>query len=99
MVRDVTPELAVAYLNQLLEIDKKAIEALVLQRVPCEQSLAAHPTVQVAESEKGYAVGFLGVLNGMFGTHEHGYYAGWGPLMAEFQDGELRRFALVPVDA
>lgn len=70
----------VAFLNELLEIDRQAIAALIANRIPCCEALAEHPTVQVAAQHGGYHVGMLGVLNGLCGTMADG----GGPIMAVF---------------
>ena len=57
----------VAYLNELLELDRPAIAALVANRVPCNSGLALHPTCQVGCQNGGWYVGLLGVLHGLFG--------------------------------
>lgn len=74
----------VAYLNQLLELDRPAIAALVANRVPCNEDLGLHPTVQVGYQHGSYHVGLLGVLNGYLGVHDNGR----GALAAVFlEDG------------
>ena len=100
-VAAVTPEDAVAYLNQLLELDRPAVAALVSNRVPCNEALADHPTCQVGVQHGGYHVGFLGLLNGLFGTiGDGGPRDQWGWITAEFEDDpdanwrRLRRFAV-----
>ena len=58
-----------ATLNEAYKSDAAAIHALICNRVPCNKKLANHPTVQVelntVASGKSYAVGMLGVLNGV----------------------------------
>ncbi|MCB9135143.1 MAG: hypothetical protein H6636_06940 [Anaerolineales bacterium] len=60
-------------MNILAEIDAPAIMNLIERRVKCNERLAEHPTVQVEAKDGEYFVGFLGVLNGMFGVTEDGY--------------------------
>ena len=78
----------IAYLNDLLKWDKKAISKLVDTRVPCNDELADHPTCQVATIADGIynkcEVGLLGVLNGMFGVDENGR----GHIAAEYDDDD-----------
>lgn len=62
----------VDFLNELLEIDRPAIAALIANRVPCNQRMADHPTVQVGAQHGGFHVGLLGILNGLCGIHENG---------------------------
>ena len=64
--------MVVDLLNELVELDRPAIAALIANRVPCNALLADHPTVQVSEQHGGFHVGILGVLNGICGTREDG---------------------------
>ena len=84
----VSVDQVIELLNELVEIDAPAIAALIANRVPCNQSLADHPTVQVGAQHGGFHVGVLGVLNGLFGTDERGR----GLITAEFVDGNLISF-------
>jgi hypothetical protein len=61
---------ACAILNEALQADPEAIKALLNIRVPCNQALAEHPTIQV----RGYdargklcppSIGVLGLINGI----------------------------------
>lgn len=63
----------VAFLNELLELDRPAIAALISNRVPCNARLAEHPDVQVGVQHGGFNVGLLGLLNGLCGAREDGY--------------------------
>lgn len=76
------------YLNELIELDRPAIAALIANRVPCNQALADHPTVQVHQQNDGFHVGLLGIINGFFGVNDNG----WGPITVVFEDGNLRGF-------
>lgn len=75
----------VTFLNELLEIDRPAIAALLANRVTCNQALADHPTVQVGAQHGGYHVGMLGILNGLCGIDDKGY----GPINAVFDESPL----------
>jgi hypothetical protein len=78
-----TYQQTIAFLNELIALDAQAITALVESRVPCNKSLADHPSVQVSSTTGGgYSVGLLGILNGLFGTREDG----WGFISAVFDD-------------
>src|SRR5574343_1660981 len=67
----------VDYLNGLIKIDRNAITALIEARVPCNDDLANHPTVQChvdafCIDENNNAVnksniGILGIINGFIG--------------------------------
>jgi len=84
----------IAYLNELIELDKPAIAALIANRVPCNERLAGHPSCQVGVQHGGYHVGMLGILNGMFGVDENG----WGPITFVFEEGDLLRVERTKLD-
>lgn len=100
----VSPIDTVNYLNELVDADPDAVRALIVQRVPCNQALAHHPTCRVMDVASvegavdrnvgvvgvGYEVGFLGVLNGLFGVDAQG----WGAIVAVFSGGRLSHFTL-----
>ncbi|HEY4261836.1 MAG TPA: hypothetical protein VGM98_16820 [Schlesneria sp.] len=55
-------------LRTLATADTDAMLQLISTRVPCSEGMVNHPTIQAgvdASSQTGYAVGFLGVLNGI----------------------------------
>ena len=86
MVNESMAEAVVAYLNELLELDRPAVAALISNRVPCNEALADHPTCQVGKQHGGFNVGMLGLLNGLCGFYEDGPRKGFGPIAAEFED-------------
>lgn len=96
MIRDkLTVEEAIAFLNELVAIDPKAMELLIEMRAPCNQTMLEHPTVQVTDyHEDGVPrVGILGLLNGLFGTYDEGPKEGWGPIAAYWEeDGTFKGF-------
>lgn len=56
------------FLNELVNLDRSAVQQLVAQRVPCNEGIANHPTVQVPmDEELSPCLGLLGVLNGLIG--------------------------------
>jgi len=78
MIREtISIEDAIAVLNRLNETDPKAAMSLIEARVPCSEALAGDPEIQVGFDAKGeFRVGFLGIINGLFGsTEEEGYGA------------------------
>jgi hypothetical protein len=81
-------------LNDLLDDDRVAIEALIEHRVFCSDGVTNHPTVQVStESEGVHTVGLLGILNGLVGIIEDGPRKGWGFITAVYDDdGKLVKF-------
>jgi hypothetical protein len=83
------------FLNGLVKVDASAMEGLIEKRTICNEAMADHPTVQVQVPEQGpgFLLGFLGVLNGMFGAFAEGPKKGWGQIAAVFeQDGRLSGF-------
>lgn len=73
-------------LNEAVKLDKPAIAALIGFRVPCNDALAEHPTIQVGAQHGGMMVGWLGILNGIAGFWEDGDKKDWGAIAAEFED-------------
>jgi uncharacterized membrane protein len=104
-IRKDTDEL-IAFLNSLVAIDHYAIAELLATRVPCNEALAAHQSVQVAGAGKDVAyiapgtfrVGILGILNGYCGTIDDGPRKNWGPITAVYDNGMLVRFERTPTD-
>lgn len=84
----------IVLLNDLIELDKSTIHALVETRVTCNDSIKNHPTVQVMSKDNVNEVGLIGIINGLFGTLEGEKFYGYGPICAEFDDvtGDLIRF-------
>ena len=88
MKKTVTIDDVIQVLNEMVEADGPATAALIANRVPCNKSLADHPSIQVAKQHGGFHVGMLGVLNGLFGTYEDGM----GPIAAFFVEEEGQEF-------
>jgi hypothetical protein len=66
----ITVDEVVEFLNQAIATDAEAIHNLCNIRFQCNETLANHPTIQVQsyKTDSGlFRVGFLGVLNGLFG--------------------------------
>lgn len=68
----------VELMNEMLAADPVATRSLMINRTPCNKTLAEHPTVQVWRQEGGYAVTLMGILNGLVGAVDEGERAGWG---------------------
>lgn len=81
----ITSDEAIAYLNELIELDRPAMAALIANRVPCNLALAEHPSCQVATQHGGFQVGLIGVINGLFGVDEMDA-RGWGPITWVFDN-------------
>jgi len=87
-IRADTDEL-IGFLDSLAKVDPVAIGALIAARVPCNDALSDHSTVQTGDGE----VGLLGILNGYAGTLDSGRYKGWGPIAAVIElDGRCTGF-------
>jgi len=82
-------------LNELKALDREVAVALFTDgkaegefvrdiRMICNDKVANHETIQVRyhEKHKIHTVGFLGLLNGMFGVDEEGF----GPMVACVDD-------------
>jgi hypothetical protein len=73
--QSITPQEVVDFLNALILQDPKAVNTMFVARVPCNENLAKHPTVQVMPGNiKGtHYCGVMGIINGIFGADEQGY--------------------------
>jgi hypothetical protein len=82
----------ISFLNELLQTDPMAINALFNLRVYCNKDLKDHPTVQVGcegkDNQMVCLVGFIGILNGLFGIDEKG----WGHIGINMDNGKITRF-------
>lgn len=70
----------IEFLNELIKTDPDTMYKLVENRISCNNDMLNHPTVQVQDYDSNPKVGFLGIINGLFGTDEKG----WGPFAAVF---------------
>lgn len=92
---DLAADRAIDMLNDALQRDPVAISALVAARVPCNEVLADHDTIQVWFKDGEYRIGLLGVLNGLFGKHNDGY----GRIAAVVDDDVVTSFIRTPYPA
>ena len=79
---------AIEMLNEMVKADPDATLALINTRVACSKELAEHHSIQVDGSVDPARVGFLGVLNGLFGINEQG----WGAIAAVIDEHKLIKF-------
>lgn len=88
----VTPDDAIALLNELLVLDPAGTAILIGSRQQVNDGVAIHPTIQVQAGPDGtFFLGLLGVLNGLFGILDDG--TGRGPITAIYDEaGNLERF-------
>lgn len=90
--KQIKPKEVIVYLNNLLKIDRLAIEILFNIRVLCNGRLAKHPTVQVGKFSSRYAVGIVGIINGMFGVDGNE----WGCIAIDLsKNNKIKKFRLV----
>jgi len=85
---NLTLEYVILFLNDLLDRDRTAISTLLETRVPINEALVRHPTLQHTRNylTTKPEVGLLGVINGLFGTLQGGPRNGWGPITARFDE-------------
>lgn len=103
-IRPETDDL-IAFLNSLVAIDRYAVAELLAIRVPCNEEMANHPTVQVAAHGSAtfirpgtHRLGLLGVLNGFCGAYDAGSRQGYGAIAANYEDGHLTGFTRLGSD-
>ena len=60
----------VQLLNSLVHADPDCMHNLTEQRVPCNQAVVEHPTVQVWSHDGKDLLGLLGVLNGIVASED-----------------------------
>ena len=85
-------DLIIGRLNEMLEADPEAISNLMSHRTPCNEVLAAHPTVQVGTMAGTPRVGLLGLLNGLVGVIQDGPKKNYGLITAIVEEGRVLRF-------
>lgn len=84
----------VGLLNEMLTLDPVATAALINARVPCNDALANHSTIQAGpvEGSPQNVVGILGLLNGLCGVDDRG----WGVVAAVVEsDGTVSGFKVL----
>lgn len=103
----ITPKGLCDYLNDLLQRDLVAINALMSMRVHCNNSLISGSGVQAirvgydhskAGSDPKHAVGLMGILNGVFGVDSYGFGCIRAEVECDSETGHVRitRFVLTP---
>lgn len=86
--KSVDIEHAINVLNAAVRDDSRAMTQLIAHRIPCNDALANHPTIQCGGyGDTPVVVGFLGVLNGIFGIDSDGY----GGITATLNDDDTIR--------
>ena len=90
----IQPKDVINLLNELLEIDQRAVEGLFNFRIGCNKKMAEHKTVQVGCLLGGdyHVFGIIGILNGLFGTDKEG----WGCIAVDLdKENKIKRFRLL----
>ena len=88
----ITVQEIVDKLNEFMDLDKRAMIALVYERLPCNIDLAAHSELQVMQNQDGsFSMGLLGVLNGILGIHEKGPADGFGAIVLTTSDDDTKK--------
>ena len=89
----------VELMNEALELDPVAVNALCGHRVACNVALTEHKSIQVGlvpgdHPERGYQVGLLGILNGIAGADDRSH---WGAVAAivDKDIGAIERFEVL----
>jgi hypothetical protein len=93
----------IEFLDGVAKLDPAFVGRLLAARVPCNDAIATHPTIQSSHPGKHlgdvttppdtYVCGFLGLLNGYCGTFDDGPGRGWGPITAILEeDGTVSGF-------
>jgi hypothetical protein len=89
--KDVSIDRIVDLLNEVIKLDSEAAQKLFNFRVPCNNEILNHPTIQVnGDDPQKYTVSFLGILNGIFPLNSKGY----GYLCIHIDDnGKIEKFS------
>jgi hypothetical protein len=92
--QSITPSDVCDLLNEMLKLDYDCVHGLVSYRQQCNESVAAHPSIQVHQykDDKFPKVGIVGVLNGMFGIRDDRM----GVICFEIDNGKILGFKLTP---
>lgn len=91
----ISPQDACDLLNEFLKLDPECARAFFSHREKCNEAVTQHPTIQTFQYEgESPKVGFIGLINGMFGVKEDGM----GAICYEIdQDtNEIKSFKLTP---
>lgn len=90
--QNITPKEVIKFLNESLKQDPTAISSLFQIRVFCNIKTAKHKSIQVMKTGKdSYIVGFIGLLNGMFGSNKDG----WGCIAMDMKGTKIKKFILL----
>lgn len=99
----ITLEKICAVLNEAFENDPIAMQSLLCAQTPVNQALADHPYIQVrkfkAGIQEGYAMTFIGLLNGLVAEDEGRFIATqWSDEVDEFENRTMLGFCIVTAE-
>lgn len=84
-----TLESVINTLNELSTADPEAWVKLMEHRVPCNDAIINHPTVQTLKTEYGHTVGLFGVINSLFPVFNDQELTNYGQISAKMVQGKL----------
>ena len=88
ILETISIDYTIEFLNNLAADDPEFMRLSIAARVPCNEITADHPSVQVAvvgdPEDSEYNAGFLGVLNGLFGSDEDA----WGVITMVYDNDD-----------
>jgi len=86
----------VELMNEALRLDPEAVNEMCRYRVPINEKLASHPSIQVGDPQKdGFiSLGLGGLLNGIAGACDRDH---WGAVSAivDKEPGTIERFEVL----
>jgi hypothetical protein len=93
--KDALIEYFLSTLNGALAADRAAMSALLAHRVPCNEDMQNHPTIQVVVEGDGdtpgeATLGVLGLINGLVGIRPDGW--GYITLVCDDETDEPIKF-------
>ena len=90
--KNISPKHVIDFLNEALKNDPIAISSLFQIRIYCNIKTAKHKSIQVMKTgTDSYIVGFIGLLNGIFGANKDG----WGCIAMDMKGTKIRKFILL----
>lgn len=98
MIREKECKRFIKFLNEVYKLDPDWLERILSYRPTCNKKLADHPTIQAwLYNTTDLKCGFLGLMNGYFGSYDGGKYKGFGSIGAVFDDktGKFVKFMFI----
>jgi hypothetical protein len=80
-------------LNHLVSMDSRALTDLATYRVPINNLVKAHPSIQLLRIKKGvYRLGTIGLINSIIGSIDDGPFKGQGYVSAVYDGDNIIKF-------